>query len=165
MNSQSANTRSKGLSMSQLIQKNADALETRQQTPYQPIVYALPAEWREKEEQMLADAVQFQPRLYQLIGNLATEEDWKTMLEQQKAVIQREHTSLENRLTQTLQQDGKTREQFSLDWSRQLSDSIRKLEDINEAMHRKYRNWILITGAVSALSSMLAFVLCLLLNG
>ena len=66
----SEQNRQKGLSLSQLVQRNAQALETREQIPYQHTVYAIPEEWRKKEEQLLADAVQFQPTLYRLIEQL-----------------------------------------------------------------------------------------------
>ena len=64
MSLQSETAKPSNLSLSQLVQRNAQALETRRQTPYQQVVYAIPEQWRQKEEQLLADAVQFQPKLY-----------------------------------------------------------------------------------------------------
>ena len=80
----SENKKPTGLSLSQLVQRNAKALETREQIPYQHTVYAIPEEWRQKEEQLLADAVQFQPTLYRLITNLATREEFTQMQTDQK---------------------------------------------------------------------------------
>ena len=71
----SEQNKQKSLSLSQLVQRNAGALETKEQIPYQHTVYAIPEEWRKKEEQLLADAVQFQPTLYRMIEALATYSD------------------------------------------------------------------------------------------
>ena len=43
--------------------------------PYQPQVYAIPIEQRKRESKLLADAVEFQPKLYQMIERLATAEE------------------------------------------------------------------------------------------
>ena len=83
MNLPSENKNPTGLSLSQLVQRNAQSLETRERIPYQHTVYAIPEEWRKKEEQLLADAVQFQPTLYKLIEQLATYSD---IAEMQNAV-------------------------------------------------------------------------------
>ena len=79
MSSQSETVKPSSLSLSQLVQRNAQSLETREMIPYQHTVYAIPEEWRKKEEQLLADAVQFQPTLYRLITNLATREEFTQM--------------------------------------------------------------------------------------
>ena len=82
----SENKKQTSLSLSQLVQRNAQALETREQIPYQHTVYAIPEEWRKKEEQLLADAVQFQPTLYRLIEALAT---YSNIVDMQNKVLQR----------------------------------------------------------------------------
>lgn len=165
MSSQSVNTKSKGLSVNQLIQKNADALETRQLIPYQQTVYAIPEEWRKKEEQLLAEAVQFQPKLYRLIEDLATREEWDNLLRQQRSLLYQQSNALGDRVERILQQDGKTREEFSSELSRQLSNSIWKLENAKKDLEQTCRKWVLITAAVSTVSSTLVCVLCLLLAG
>ena len=116
----SENKKQTSLSLSQLVQRNAGALETREQIPYQHTVYAIPEEWRKKEEQLLADAVQFQPTLYRLIEQLAT---WTDIDGMQKAVLQRitqRCTSMEDKVERLLQQDGRKREEYSSDLSRKL---------------------------------------------
>ena len=161
----SENKKPTGLSLSQLVQRNAEALETREQIPYQHTVYAIPEEWRKKEEQLLADAVQFQPTLYRQISNLATREEFAQMQTDQKMqiyqVLGRHTKDVENQL----QQDGKAREKFSSDLSRKLLDGLRDMDNAKENLERTCRKWVLIAAAVSAASSMLACVLCLLLAG
>ena len=161
----SENKKQTGLSLSQLVQRNAEALETREMIPYQHTVYAIPEEWRKKEEQLLADAVQFQPTLYRLITNLATREEFTQMQTDQKMqiyqVLGRHTKDVENQL----QQDGKAREKFSADLSRKLSEGLRDLDNAKENLERTCRKWVLIAAGVSAGSSMLACILCLLLAG
>ena len=161
----SENKKQTGLSLSQLVQRNAQSLETREMIPYQHTVYAIPEEWRKKEEQLLADAVQFQPMLYRLITNLATREEFTQMQTDQKMqiyqVLGRHTKDVENQL----QQDGKAREKFSADLSRKLSEGLRDLDNAKENLERTCRKWVLIAAGVSAASSMLACILCLLLAG
>ena len=161
----SENKKQTGLSLSQLVQRNAQSLETRERIPYQHTVYAIPEEWRKKEEQLLADAVQFQPTLYRLITNLATREEFTQMQTDQKMqiyqVLGRHTKDVENQL----QQDGKAREKFSTDLSRKLSESLQDLDKAKENLERTCRKWVLIAAGVSAASSMLACILCLLLAG
>ena len=165
MNLPSENKKQTGLSLSQLVQRNAQSLETREMIPYQHTVYAIPEEWRKKEEQLLADAVQFQPTLYRLITNLATREEFTQMQTDQKMqiyqVLGRHTKDVENQL----QQDGKAREKFSADLSRKLSEGLRNLDNAKENLERTRRKWVLIAAGVSAASSMLACILCLLLAG
>ena len=161
----SENKKQTGLSLSQLVQRNAQSLETREMIPYQHTVYAIPEEWRKKEEQLLADAAQFQPTLYRLITSLTTREEFTQMQTDQKMqiyqVLGRHTKDVENQL----QQDGKAREKFSSDLSKKLSDGLRDLNNAKENLERTCRKWVLITAAVSAGSSMLACMLCLLLVG
>ena len=161
----SENKKQTGLSLSQLVQRNAETLETRERIPYQHTVYAIPEEWRKKEEQLLADAVQFQPTLYRLITNLATREEFTQMQTDQKMqiyqVLGRHTRDVENQL----QQDGEAREKFSADLSRKLSEGLRDLDNAKENLERTCRKWVLIAAGVSAASSMLACILCLLLAG
>jgi flagellar hook-basal body complex protein FliE len=165
MNLPSENKKPTGLSLSQLVQRNAEALETREMIPYQHTVYAIPEEWRKKEEQLLADAVQFQPTLHRLITNLATREEFTQMQTDQKMqiyqVLGRHTKDVENQL----QRDGKAREKFSTDLSRKLSESLQDLDKAKESLERTCRKWVLIAAGVSAASSMLACILCLLLAG
>ena len=161
----SENKKQTSLSLSQLVQRNAEALETREMIPYQHTVYAIPEEWRKKEEQLLADAVQFQPTLYRLIEQLAT---YSNIVDMQNTVLQRIHqrcTSMEDKVERFLQQDGRKREEYSSDLSRKLLESLQGLRSTKSELEQTCRKWVLITAAVSVASSTLACVLCLLLAG
>ena len=165
MNLPSENKNSGSLSMTDLVQRNAQALEIIDLIPYQPTVYAIPEQWLEKEMQLLADAAQFQPTLYRLISNLATREEWTQMQESQKMQIYRVLDSYAKDVVYQLQQDGKKREEFSSSLSRKLSEHLRDLSNAKENLERTCHKWVLIAAAVSAGSSMLACILCLLLAG
>ena len=165
MNLPSENKNSGSLSMTDLVQRNAQALEIIDLIPYQPTVYAIPEQWLEKEMQLLADAAQFQPTLYRLITNLATREEISQMQTDQKAQIYRTLDRHTKDVMYQLQQDGKAREKFSTDLSRKLSEDLRDLDNAKENLERTCRRWVLIAAGVSAASSMLACILCLLLAG
>ena len=161
----SEQNKQKAMSLSQLVQRNAGALETREQIPYQHTVYAIPEEWRKKEEQLLADAVQFQPTLYRLISALATKEEFSQMQESQKMQIYQSLGSHIKEMEHLSRQDGKAREKFSSDLSGKLSDSLQDLRNTKRELEQTCRKWVLITAAVSVVSSTLVCVLCLLLAG
>ena len=92
------------------IQSNGQAMEEIRETPYQPIVYAVPKEWIENWMKLLEQAVEFQPTLYRLISLLATREELaKMQIQQQKVLLDMKKEMLGSVQT-TLQQDGKTRE-------------------------------------------------------
>ena len=165
MNSQSEGNKPKSLSLSQLVERNAEALETREKIPYQPVVYAIPKEWREKENQLLADAVQFQPKLYQMIEGLATIDEWNAMNYRLINQVVQNGTDTKRTVEQLIEQDGKKREEYSSSLSRKLFESLRDLKNAKESLESTCRKWVLIAAAVSAASSMLACVLCLLLAG
>ena len=75
MNSQSENSTQQNSAMDMLRKKNMRTLSELEQIPYQPQVYAIPIEQRKRESKLLADAVEFQPKLYQMIERLATAEE------------------------------------------------------------------------------------------
>jgi len=75
MNSQSENN----TWLENLIQNNGQAMEEIQETPYQPIFYAVPKEWIENWMKLLEQAVEFQPTLYRLISLLATRKELEQM--------------------------------------------------------------------------------------
>ena len=75
MNSQSENSTQQNSAMDMLRRKNARTLSELEQIPYQPQVYAIPIEQRKRESKLRADAVEFQPKLYQMIERLATAEE------------------------------------------------------------------------------------------
>ena len=165
MSLQSEGNKQKSLSLTQLVQRNAEALESRENIPYQPVVYAIPEEWREKENQLLAEAVQFQPKLYLMIERLATIDEWNTMNYRLINQVVQNGTDTKRTVEQLIEQDGKKREEYSSSLSRKLFESLWDLKNAKESLERTCRKWVLIAAAVSATSSVLACILCLLLAG
>ena len=139
MNSQSENSTQQNSAMDMLRKKNARTLSELEQIPYQPQVYALPIEQRKRESKLLADAVEFQPKLYQMIERLATEEELsdhciriqnieaeymeKTV---QEVVTENRKTTVQ--MQSLIEQAGKNQEQFILNCSETLSKSTRSEE-------------------------------------
>ena len=161
----SENKKQTGLPLSQLVQRNAQSLETREMIPYQHTVYAIPEEWRKKENQLLAEAVQFQPKLYLMIERLATIDEWNAMNYRLINQVVQNGTDTKRTVEQLIEQDGKKREEYSSDLSRKLFESLRDLKNAKESLESTCRKWVLIAAAVSAISSILACILCLVLAG
>ena len=165
MSLQSEGNKPKSLSLTQLVERNAEALETREKIPYQPVVYAIPEEWRKKENQLLAEAVQFQPKLYLMIERLATIDEWNTMNYRLINQVVQNGNDTKRTVERLIEQDGKKREEYSSSLSRKLFESLRDLNNAKESLESACRKWVLIAAAVSATSSVLACILCLLLAG
>ena len=87
-------------------------------------MYAIPEEWRKKEAQLLADAVQFQPTLYRQLSELTTRQEFIEMQEEQKMQIYQVLGSHADRVKQLIQLDGNSRKKYSSDLSRKLLDSL-----------------------------------------
>lgn len=94
-----------------------------------------------------------------------TREEFSQMQETQKMQIYHSLGSHEKQVEYLLRQDGKTREKYFSDLSRTLFESLRDLNNAKERMEQTCRKWVIITAAVSVVSSTLACVLCLLLAG
>ena len=161
MNSQSENN----TWLENLIQNNGQAMEEIRETPYQPIFYAVPKEWMENGIKLLEQAVEFQPTLYRLISLLATREELaKMQIQQQKVLLDMKKEMLGSVQT-TLQQDGKTREQFSTDTSKMLFDSLKAMEDTAQRLEQRIMKKVTRASILSAVLSVLACGLLLHLAG
>ena len=90
MNSNYESNNMTATSLEALIQANGQAMEVREQAPYQPVVYALPEEWLNAEMELLKNASEFQPELYRLIYQRATRQEFQQMQEQQLHTIRME---------------------------------------------------------------------------
>lgn len=161
MSSQYESSSQQTTSLEALIQANGQAMEVREQIPYQPVVYAIPEEWLQAEKIMLEQAVKFQPELYRLIRQRLTRQEFQQMQDQQLHTIRmelREHTSS---IRSTLQQDGSVREKYSSELSNMLSDSLRAMETVASNLQKKITK-ILITTAVSSVA--LSVLACMALQ-
>ena len=159
MNSQSENNTQQNSAMDMLRKKNTRTLSELEQIPYQPQVYAIPIEQRKRESKLLADAVEFQPKLYQMIERLATAEelsDHCTRIQNIEAEYMEKtvrEVVTENRKTAAqmqslIEQAGKNQEQFISNCSETLSKSTETLDSTIEKLHRKILK-IMIATAVS----------------
>ena len=131
-------------------------------------MYAIPIELRKRESKLLADAVEFQPKLYQMIERLATAEelsDHCTRIQNIEAEYMEKtvrEVVTENRKTTAqmqslIEQAGKNQEQFILNCSETLSKSTETLDGTIEKLHRKILK-IMIATAVSAVA--LSLLVC-----
>ena len=139
-----------------LIRNNGQAMEEIQETPYQPIFYAVPKEWIENWMKLLEQAVEFQPTLYRLISLLATRQELEQMQVRQRQFLQAEKQDTLATIRSALQQDGKTREQFSTDTSKTLSDSLKAMEDTAQRLEQRIMKKVTKASILSAVLSVLA---------
>ena len=138
------------------IQSNGQAMEEIRETPYQPIVYAVPKEWIENWMKLLEQAVEFQPTLYRLISLLATREELAKMQAQQQKVLLDMKKEMLGSVQTTLQQDGKTREEFSTSTSQMLSASLKAMEDTAQRLEQRIMKKVARASILSAVLSVLA---------
>lgn len=139
-----------------LIQNNGQAMEEIQETPYQPIFYAVPKEWIENWMKLLEQAVEFQPTLYRLISLLSTRKELEQMQVRQRQFLQAEKQDTLATIRSTLQQDGKMREQFSTDTSKMLSDSLKAMEDTAQRLEQRIMKKVARASILSAVLSVMA---------
>lgn len=138
-----------------LIAANGRATEVREKVLYQPVVYALPEEWRQAEVELLEQAVRFQPELYRLISLRATRQEIQQMQEQQLRTIRTEQQELMRSIRSTLEQDGSVREQYSSELSKMLSDGREELRRLTQQVESSIRKIIVGTAVSSAALSVL----------
>ena len=168
MNSQSDNGKQQNSAMDMLRKKNTRTLAELEQIPYQPQVYAIPIEQRKRESKLLADAVEFQPKLYQLIEQLAT---WEELSDHCTKIQNIEAEYMENTVREVvtvnkettaqmqnlIEQAGKNQERFISNCSETLSKSTETLDSTIEKLRRKILK-IMIATAVSAMT--LSLLVC-----
>ena len=160
MNSQFENDISSNAFLDRLIQANSQAAETRELVPYQPVVYAIPEEWRLAEKNMLEQAVNFQPELYLQISRLATCQQVEHMQNQQLEQLREISGQTMREVNRTLQQDGKEREQIFTKTSDMISDSRREWKNMMKQFETELRRILIFTATTSvALSVLVCMVL------
>ena len=162
MSSQSGNGSQQNTAVDMLKQKNARTVSELAQIPYQPQVYAIPIEQRKRESQLLEDAVEFQPKLHQLIEGLATREELTDHCDRiqnieaeymQKTVKWVMNTNADTvaQMQTMVEQGGKNQEQFISNCSETLSKSTKALDSTIEKLQQKIMK-IIIATAVSAVA-------------
>ena len=115
-----------------------------------------------KEMELLADAVELQPKLYQMIERLATAEELSDhciniqnieaeYMEKTVREVVTENRKTAAQMQNLVEQAGKNQEQFILNCSEALSKSTETLDSTIEKLHRKILK-IMIATAVSAVA-------------
>ena len=162
MNSQSGNSTQQNSAMDMLRKKNTRTLSELEQIPYQPQVYAIPIEQRKRESKLLADAVEFQPKLYQMIERLATAEELSDhciniqnieaeYMEKTVREVVTENRKTAAQMQSLVEQAGKNQEKFISNCSETLSKSTEALNNTIKNLQRKIMK-IMIATAVSAVA-------------
>jgi len=139
-----------------LIQSNAQSMEEIQETPYQPIVYAVPKAWQESWMKLLGQAAEFQPTLYRMISLLATRQELEQMHAQEWQILLAEKQDTLKKIDRTLQRDESVREKFSSDTSKMLSENLKAMEDTAQRLERRVLKRVALTSILSAVLSALA---------
>lgn len=169
MNSQSENSKQQNSAMDMLRKKNTRTLSELEQIPYQPQVYAIPIEQRKRESKLLADTVEFQLKLYQLIEQLAT---WEELSDHCTKIQNIEAEYMENTVREVVtankettaqmqnlvEQAGKNQEQFILNCSETFSKSTETLNNTIKNLQRKIMKIMIATAVSAVVLSLLACV-------
>ena len=166
MNSKFENDTPNSTYLDRLIQANGQAVETREQVPYQPIVYAIPEEWRLAEKELLEQAIASGEDQE---ANKIRKEIWEARYKGQQVEQMQEYQLEQLReisnqtlreVNRTLQQDGSVREQNFSRTSTMLSDSREEWQEMMERFETKLTKILIFTAVTSvALSVLVCMVL------
>ena len=166
-------------SMDKLKAASRTAVKTIEETPYQPIVYAIPKEDWNAFREWTKQAVTFQPTLYQQIAALTTKEESQVHTDEiwneirnwaedvtgnvqktAESIVPRVQTLL-NQNKELLEQDGRMREQFISGLDLKETNRIKEFKDLLTGMKR----WIVTMMVSTAIgSAALSAVICLLMK-
>lgn len=165
--------------MDKLKAASRTAVRTIEETPYQPIVYAIPKEDWNAFREWTKQAVTFQPTLYQQIAELTTRQEAKDYTDEiwneirnwaqkvtgnvqktSESIVPRVQTLL-NQNKELLEQDGRMREQFISGLDLKETNRIKEFKDLLTGMKR----WIVTMMVSTAIgSAALSAVICLLMR-
>lgn len=163
MNYDYENSSSGSTFLEELTKANGEVLDTRESVPYQPVVYAIPEEWRLAEKNLLEQAVQFQPTLYRMIQTLATEQELEQMQTTLAQILRAEKQETLLSIRTTLEQAGNGRDKHLSEWSRAQSESLRAMNEIASRLEKKVTKLLIAGVSVSAAVSVLGYLALLLL--
>ena len=165
--------------MDKLKAASKTAVRTIEETPYQPIVYAIPKEDWNAFREWTTQAVTFQPTLYQQIAELTTRQEAKDYTDEMwneirnwaqkvtgnvqktaESIVPRVQTLL-NQNKELLEQDGRMREQFISGLDLKETNRIKEFKDLLTGMKR----WIVTMMVSTAIgSAALSAVICFLMR-
>ena len=163
MNLNNESGSSREFSIEELVKMNGDAMAVMDEVPYQPIVYAVPAEWLESWKKLLDNAVRFQPTLYGQITPLATQEQLQKQEMQLKAELGIAKREILKRIEVVEKQDGSSREKFFFDLSEMHSSALKEMQEEYDRQSKKSKRYLWMTILASAVLSALVCGVFLLL--
>lgn len=155
MNYDYENSSSGSTFLEKLTKANGEVLEVREQVPYQPIVYAIPEEWRKAEKELLEQAVQFQPTLYRMMQTLATRQELEQLQTALAQILRQEKQETLRSVQTMLEQAGNENDKHFSEWSKAQSE----LKEIISTAEKKITKMIVAGISASAAVSVLCLVL------
>ena len=155
MNYDYENSSSGSTFLEELTKANGEVLEVREQVPYQPVVYAIPEEWRLAEKALLEQAVQFQPTLYRMMQTLATRQELEQLQTALAQILRQEKQETLRSVQTMLEQAGNENDKHFSEWSRAQSE----LKEIISTAEKKIAKMIVAGISASAAVSVLCLVL------
>ena len=155
MNYDYENSSSGSTFLEELTKANGEVLEVREQVPYQPVVYAIPEEWRLAEKALLEQAVQFQPTLYRMMQTLATRQELEQLQTALAQILRQEKQETLRSVQTMLEQAGNENDKHFSEWSKAQSE----LKEIISTAEKKITKMIVAGISASAAVSVLCLVL------
>ena len=159
MNYDYENNSSGSTFLEELTKANGEVLEARERIPYQPVVYAIPEEWRLAEKALLEQAVQFQPNIYKSLQTLATGQELEQMQTVLTQILRAEKLETLRFIRTTLEQAGSENGKSLSEWSRVQSESSRALAERITVLEKKLTKLLIAGISASAVVSVLCLVL------
>ena len=147
------------MSFEELVNLNGEAMAVLDEVPYQPVVYAIPEEWRLAEKELLEQAVQFQPTLYRMMQTLATRQELEQLQTALAQILRQEKQEALRSVQTILEQAGKENDKHFSEWSKAQSE----LKEIISTAEKKITK--MIVAGISASASVLVLCLALLRLG
>ena len=159
MNYEYENSSSGSTFLEELAKANGEVLEARERMPYQPVVYAIPEEWRLAEKELLEQAVQFQPSIYRTLQTLATGQELEQMQTALTQILRAEKLETLRSIRTTLEQAGNESDKHFSEWSKARSESSKALAERITALEKKLTKLMIVGISASAAVSVLCLVL------
>ena len=170
MSSRLENNSQEKLTLEELMDRNTEKLEEYRNIPTEVRVYMLPEKQRSIEVDLLTDVVNFQPKIYRKICELATKQQIENISQTMVQKLLDENRSIMSNLISTnastvakmenlLQQDGSEREKYILHFSNTLNEEANKLSRTTDMLKRHLLKFLGITVGAATLFSTLVSVL------
>lgn len=159
MNYDYENSSSGSTFLEELTKANGAVLDARERIPYQPVVYAIPEEWRLAEKALLEQAVQFQPNIYRTLQTLATGQELEQMQTALTQILRAEKLETLRSIRTTLEQAGNESDKYLSEWSKAQSESLRAMNEVASKLEKKLTKLLIAGISASAVVSVLCLIL------